>query len=186
MAFSIATFNVKNLIGPDKVYYPFEYLTPEAYGWKRDWLSDQLLQMDADIVGFQEIFDETSLRDVIRECDAKGEEINEISQPTRDKRYRRRAIYRNLKYTPYGTKPNLIVAPNMHSREEDGKRRPGVALLSRHPIVESEAIQDLSDAPLQTSFDQLGGGEAGHWRMTSLSRLILRAVLDVDGREVTV
>ena len=33
MGFTIATFNVKNLIGPDKVYYPFEYLTPEAYAW---------------------------------------------------------------------------------------------------------------------------------------------------------
>lgn len=186
MAFSIATFNVKNLIGPDKVYYPFEYLTPEAYAWKRDWLSDQLLQMDADIVGFQEIFDEPSLRDVIADCDDKGDEINAFSQPTRDKRYRRRAIYRNLKFTPYGAQPYLVVAPNMHSREEDGKRRPGVAILSRFPIVETEIIQDLSDDPLETEFDQLGGGDAGSWRLTSLSRPILKAVIDVDGRHISV
>ena len=186
MAFSIATFNVKNLIGPDKVYYPFEYLTPEAYAWKRDWLSDQLLQMDADIVGFQEIFDAQALADVVAETDAKGHEINEISQPTRDKRYRRRAIYRNLKYTPYGETPNLVVAPNLHSTEEDGKRRPGVAILSRHPIVETQIVQDLSDNPLETSFDQLGGGDAGAWRLTSLSRPILKAVIEVDGRKISV
>lgn len=186
MAFTAATFNVKNLIGPDKVYYPFEYLTPEAYAWKRDWLSDQLLQMDADIVGFQEIFDGEALADVIAECDAKGGEINEFSQPGRDKRYRRRAIYRNLKYTAYGDAPNLVVAPNMHSVEENGRRRPGVALLSRFPIVESQAVQDLSDDPLETPFEQLGGGDAGHWKLTSLSRPILRVVVDVNGHPVTV
>ena len=186
MSFSVATFNVKNLIGPDKVYYPFEYLTPEAYAWKRDWLSDQLLQMDADIVGFQEIFDGAALQDMIAESDAKGREINEFSQPGRDKRYRRRAIYRNLKYTPYGNAPNLVVAPNMHNVEEDGRRRPGVALLSRFPIVESEAVQDLSSDPLETPFEQLGGGDAGHWKLTNLSRPILRAVVDVDGHHVTV
>ncbi|MEL7471445.1 MAG: endonuclease/exonuclease/phosphatase family protein [Pseudomonadota bacterium] len=186
MSFTIASFNVKNLIRPDTVYYPFEYLTPEAYAWKRDWLSDQLLQMDSDIVGFQEIFDESSLRDVISECDAKGVEVNEFSQPGRDKRYRRRALYRNLKYRAYGDAPNLIVAPNMHSVEEDGRRRPGVAMLSRYPILEHEAIQDLSDAPLETGFEQLGGGQAGSWCLKKLSRPIQRVVIDINGHAVTV
>ncbi|MEM7188441.1 MAG: endonuclease/exonuclease/phosphatase family protein [Pseudomonadota bacterium] len=186
MPFTIATFNVKNLIGPDKVYYPFEYLTPEAYAWKRDWLSDQLLQMDADIVGFQEIFDEAALRDVIEECDDKGREINEISQPGRDRKYRRRAIYRKLKYTEYGDSATLVHAPNMHSREEDGSRRPGVSILTRFPVVESEIIQDLKDRPLTTGFDQLGGGDAGEWRLENVSRPILRVVVNIDGREVSV
>lgn len=184
MAFTIASFNVKNLIGPDKEYYPFEYLTPETYGWKVDWLSDQLLQMDADIVGFQEIFDEPSLREVIAECDDKGHDINEISQPGRDRRYRRRAIYRNLKYRPYGPGLNLVYAPNMHNREEDGRRRPGIAVLSRFPIVSAEAIQDLSAMPLETGFQTLSGEDAGSWRLETLSRPIQRVVLDVEGREV--
>ncbi|MEM9062082.1 MAG: endonuclease/exonuclease/phosphatase family protein [Pseudomonadota bacterium] len=186
MSFTIASFNVKNLIRPDTVYYPFESLTPEAYAWKRDWLSDQLLQMDADIVGFQEIFDARSLRDVIADCDTKGIEVNEFSQPGRDKRYRRRAIYRNLKYRPYGDKPNLVIAPNMHSVEEDGRRRPGIAMLSRFPILEHEAIQDLSDDPLATGFEQLGGGEAGSWRLSKLSRPVQRIVIDINGHAVTV
>jgi endonuclease/exonuclease/phosphatase family metal-dependent hydrolase len=186
MAFTIATFNVKNLISADKVYYPFEYLTDEAYAWKRDWLSDQLLQMDADIVGFQEIFDEASLRDVIAECDEKGEDINRVSQPGRDKAYRRRALYRNLKYRPYGKDAGFVFAPNMHSREEDGRRRPGLAILSRHPILEHEIIQDISDDPIETPLGQLGGGDAGHWKLESISRPILRAVIDVEGVPVTV
>lgn len=186
MAFTVATFNVKNLISPDKVYYPFEYLTPEAYGWKVDWLSDQLLQMDADIIGFQEIFDAPALQDVITECDEKGAEINEVSQPDHSKKYRRRAIYRNLKYTPYGPDLNLAYAPNVHNREEDGRRRPGVALLSRFPILSAEAVQDLTDSPLRTVFQSLAGEEAGSWRLDSLSRPIQKVVLDVEGRELTV
>ena len=45
MAFTIATFNVRSLIGPEKVYFPFESLTPAADAWK----ADQLPTMDADI-----------------------------------------------------------------------------------------------------------------------------------------
>ena len=186
MAFTIASFNVKNLIGPDKVYYPFEYLTPEAYAWKRDWLSDQLLQMDSDVVGFQEIFDEPALADVVRECDEKGYEINALSQPGPDKPYRRRAIYRNIRYRPYGSQPTLVFAPNMHSREEDGLRRPGLALLSRFPVVEAEAVQDISANPIDTAFDQLGGGDAGAWRLETLSRPIQRVVIEAEGRQITV
>lgn len=44
--FTIASFNVKNLIGPDKEYYQFQSYTPEEYAWKEDWLADQLLSMD--------------------------------------------------------------------------------------------------------------------------------------------
>ena len=55
--FTIASFNVKNLIGADKEYYEFQKYTPEEYAWKKDWMADQLLTMNADIVGFQEIFE---------------------------------------------------------------------------------------------------------------------------------
>ncbi len=186
MTFTIASFNAKNLISPDKVYYPFEYLTPEAYAWKQDWTSDQLLRLDADIVGFQEIFDEAALRDVITECDEKGLEINRVSQPGRDKKYRRRALYRNLRYRDYGADAELIFAPNMHSREEDGRRRPGVALLSRFPVIESTVVQDLTGMTLSTDLQDLTGADAGSWQLRSLSRPVLRAVLDIDGREVAV
>ena len=186
MAFSIATFNVKNLIGPGKPYYRFETLTDEAYAWKRDWLSDQLLQMDSDIVGFQEIFDEASLGDVVAECDRKGREINAVSQPGWDSPYRRRTLYRNLRYTPYGDGAGLAYAPNMHNREDADHRRPGVAVLSRHPIIEATAVQDLSDDPLVIDLEHLGGGLAGTWTLTSLSRPVQRVVIAIDGREVTV
>ena len=60
-SFTLGTFNVKNLIGADQEYYKWERYTAEEHAWKQDWLSDQLLAMDADIVGFQEIFEEDAL-----------------------------------------------------------------------------------------------------------------------------
>lgn len=58
MQFSIASFNLKNLIGPDREYYRFQSYTPEEYAWKRDWMADQLVDLDADVIGFQEVFEE--------------------------------------------------------------------------------------------------------------------------------
>jgi len=63
--FKVATFNVKNLIGADDEYYSFESYTPEEYAWKLDWLARQLLKLDADVVCFQEVFDENALWDAI-------------------------------------------------------------------------------------------------------------------------
>jgi len=187
-AFTIASFNVKNLIGPDQEYYEFQSYTPEEYAWKLDWMADQLLTMNADIVGFQEIFDEASLTDVIAECDAKGIEVNGFAQPGDDKRYRRRALYRNLVYRPYEPDLHLAYAPNMHNREEDGLRRPGVALLSRFPIREAVAVQDLGADAIEIAFDQLGGapGDAGTWRLQTLSRPIQMVLIEVEGRTVCV
>ena len=63
--FTIASFNVKNLIGAEKEYYTFQRYTAEEYAWKVDWLADQILTMNADIVGFQEIFEEDALTAVV-------------------------------------------------------------------------------------------------------------------------
>ncbi len=191
MSFSVASFNVKNLIGPEKEFYEFLTYTREEYAWKRDWLSDQLLAMDADIVGFQEIFEEEALEEVVAECDAKGAALNDISQPGIEAPYRRRSIFRRLKYTPYnlgdgdGGAGGIVYAPNMHDTGEPGRRRPGLAVLSRYPILDAAVIQDLSADPVEMDLPQLGGGTAGSWRLTNLSRPILRVRVEVEGRTIT-
>ena len=81
--FTIASFNVKNLIEADQEYYKYESYTPEEHSWKQAWLADQVLTMNADIVCFQEIFSEKSLRDVIEEADAEGAEANAANIPGR-------------------------------------------------------------------------------------------------------
>lgn len=196
--FTIASFNVKNLIGPDKEYYKFQSYTPEEYAWKQDWLAEQLLTMDADIVGFQEIFENDALADVIARADALGLASNDASVPDPSKRYHRKAIFRKLAYTPYfgdGGTAGLAFASNLADTGDAGARRPGVAIVSRFgfegPI---EVIQDLHE-PLDIPFAALRGEEdaddAGFFRLSRLSRPILKVKIPIpqDGgpaRVVTV
>lgn len=184
--FTIATFNVKNLIGADREYYRWERYSREEHAWKQDWLSDQLLALDADVVGFQEIFEADALRETVALTNAKGVGVNDISQPDPSSRYARKMIFRRLRFDPY-PEDGLRHLPNLHDTGEPGRRRPGLGVLSRLPFAAPpEAVQDLSDDPVEMRFPQLGGGEAGVYRLTSISRPVMRARIDVAGRAVTV
>ncbi len=182
--FTIASFNVKNLIGADQEYYRFMSYTPEEYAWKEDWMADQIVKMDADIVGLQEIFDEESLRAVITEADRRGIATNEVTLPDRTKRYAKKAIFRKLAYSPY-TDAALAFAPNANDGPA-GERRPGVAILSRFGFVGTpEVIQDLSPA-LTIPMRDLGGDDNGSYTVSRLSRPILKVRIPVGDQVVTV
>lgn len=182
--FTIASFNVKNLIGADQEYYKFEKYTPEEHAWKEDWLADQLLTMDADIVGFQEIFDEDALRMLIDETDRLGILSNEASIPDRSKRYARKAIFRKLAFTPYADAA-LAFAPNANDGKP-GHRRPGVAILSRYGFKgQPEVLQEL-DEPLHIPFQDLDGSDGGHYTIKRISRPILKARVPVGDAVITV
>jgi len=182
--FTIASFNVKNLIGANQEYYRFQQYTPEEYAWKRDWLSEQVQSLDADIVCFQEIFEEAALRDVLDHADAEGAARNAEAIPGEGKRYRKKAIFRKLAYTPYAGAA-LAFATNS-SDGGPGQRRPGVAIVSRLGFEGApEVIQDLAE-PVHIPFSALGGGEAGHYTVTRISRPILKVRVPVGGQVVTV
>lgn len=182
--FTIASFNVKNLIEADQEYYRFEQYTPEEYAWKRAWLADQMLTMNADVVCFQEIFSEASLRDVIIETDELGQAANDAVIPDRNKRYARKAIFRKLAFEPY-TEAALAFAPNSFDGAP-GQRRPGVAILSRFGFVgQPEIIQDLPE-PLSIPFSDLDGSDGGHYQIKRLSRPVLKAKIPVGDTVVTV
>lgn len=182
--FTIASFNVKNLIDPDQEYYRFEQSTPEEYAWKRAWLADQLLTMNADIVCFQEIFTESALRDVIIETDELGQAANAAVIPNRSKGYARKAIFRKLAHDPY-TEAALAFAPNSFDGGP-GERRPGVAMLSRFGFADApEVLQDLPE-PLDIPFQDLDGSDGGSYRISRLSRPILKARIPVGDKVITV
>ncbi len=182
--FTIASFNVKNLIDPEQEYYRFEEYTPEEYAWKRAWLADQLLTMNADIVCFQEIFTEAALRDVIIETDELGQAANDAVIPNRSKRYARKAIFRKLAFEPY-TEAALAFAPNSFDGGP-GQRRPGVAILSRYGFEGTpEIIQDLPE-PLNVPFSDLDGSDGGSYQIKRLSRPILKACIPIGDQVVTV
>lgn len=177
--FTIASFNVKNLIGADQEYYKFESYTPEEYAWKEDWLADQLLTLDADIVCFQEIFELDALKAVIGETDARGVELNAAVIPGRNKKYRRKAIFRKLAYEAY-TDAAVAFAPNINDGEP-GQRRPGLAVLSRFGFVgQPEVIQEMSP-PLEIKFE-----DAGSYTLDRTSRPILKVRVPVGDHVVTI
>lgn len=187
--FTIASFNVKNLIGPDKEYYQFQTYTPEEYAWKEDWLADQLLAMNADVVGFQEIFEEDALQAVIAEADARADTLNAATIPDKSKKYHRKVIFRKLAMDTYKDAA-LAFAPNSADEGIPGKRRPGVAVLSRLGFEGApEIIQDL-ETPLVIPFQPLrgmkGDSDAGQYVLRRLSRPILKVRIPVDGQVITV
>ncbi|NRB01939.1 MAG: endonuclease/exonuclease/phosphatase family protein [Rhodobacteraceae bacterium] len=183
--FTIASFNVKNLIGPDQEYYTFQSYTPEEYAWKVDWLAEQIQTMNADIVGFQEIFEESALRDVIAQADVEGMAGNEDHIPGCNKRYRRKAIFAKLAYHPY-TDAALAVAPNINDGGP-GARRPGLAILSRLGFAEPPVVLQDLETPVDIPFSGMGGDEGGgSFRIEHLSRPILKARIPVGGHIITV
>ena len=61
-----ATFNVRNLALPGVKYYDDqEPFTVVEYDAKVDWLAYQIDLVNADVIGFQEIFSQAALRDVL-------------------------------------------------------------------------------------------------------------------------
>jgi predicted extracellular nuclease len=65
MDFKVGTFNVLNLARPGERFYPDDAAYSNAeFNQKADWIGQQLLRMDADLVGFQEVFHEEALRNV--------------------------------------------------------------------------------------------------------------------------
>ena len=55
-AFSVATFNLYNLVKAETPYYGNRRYSTEQFNRKVAWVAGQLDSMDADIVGFQEVF----------------------------------------------------------------------------------------------------------------------------------
>lgn len=186
--FTIASFNVKNLIGPDREYYQFQGYTPEEYAWKEDWMADQLLMMNADIIGFQEIFELDALQSVLDETSRRAEALSEATIPDRSKRYHRKAIFTRLGVTPY-TGAAVAFAPNSADAGVPGERRPGLAIVSRFGFAEPpEIIQDLAE-PLTIPFSPLRGSEgaeAGHFTLRRTSRPIVKARIAMGEHVITV
>ena len=182
--FRIGSFNVKNLIGPDSEYYRFESYSPEEYAWKEDWLADQLLSMDADVVCFQEIFEEEALRHVVTETDLRGQALNKAVIPDRTKQYARKAIFGKLAYAPYPD-ASLAFAPNA-SDGGPGQRRPGLAVLSRLGFVGLPEVVQVLPKPVEIPFQDLTGEDAGFYRVTRLSRPILKVRVPLGSQVVTI
>lgn len=63
-SFKVGTFNLQNLALPNQSFYHDRY-RPEEYAKKKLWTAEQLNRMQADIVGFQEVFHEQALQEAL-------------------------------------------------------------------------------------------------------------------------
>ncbi len=63
----VATFNLLNLALPETKFYGRNSYSQEEFDKKKAWISRQLNKMDADIIGFQELFEEAALREILDE-----------------------------------------------------------------------------------------------------------------------
>ena len=66
MEIKIGTFNLFNLVAPGVRYYNKKPYSKKEFAKKSEWIGRQLQRMDADLVGFQEVFHESALHQVIR------------------------------------------------------------------------------------------------------------------------
>ncbi|WP_204141426.1 endonuclease/exonuclease/phosphatase family protein [Halomicronema sp. CCY15110] len=68
--FRIGTFNLNNLVLPEVEYYHGECYSSADYHQKVAWTARQLDRMQVDLVGFQEIFQEQALAEVLAATDS--------------------------------------------------------------------------------------------------------------------
>jgi endonuclease/exonuclease/phosphatase family metal-dependent hydrolase len=61
----VGTFNLFNLVLPGTPYYGEQVYDRETYDQKIAWIAGQLRAMEADVVGFQEVFHEAALREAL-------------------------------------------------------------------------------------------------------------------------
>jgi predicted extracellular nuclease len=62
----VATCNTLNLAAPGHVYYDnAEPYDAAEYERKTTWLGEQVARLGADVLGLQEVWDESALRDVV-------------------------------------------------------------------------------------------------------------------------
>lgn len=83
--FKVGTFNLYNLVLPNVTYYGSNKYKPEVYEQKKSWIAGQLSRMNADIVGFQEVFHEQALQETLNQVEFYQESTLVAANPTGEK-----------------------------------------------------------------------------------------------------
>jgi hypothetical protein len=76
MECKIGSFNLYNLVLPDHVYYHNRKYSKNEYDKKTDWIKRQITKMDAQIIGFQEVFHKQALIEALKGTCFKAKNIH--------------------------------------------------------------------------------------------------------------
>jgi len=152
-----ATFNLLNLALPGiRFYADQEPYTQARYDAKADWIAQQIDRLDADVIGFQEVFSQQALRDVLsrtkhyRDAHQVGFDPTETSEPI----------------TQLNAKKSLALTPS-------------VALVSRLPLT--GPISNYTRLPHALAVALPGAITP----ITHFTRPILHVQVVVDGSGIT-
>ncbi len=160
MRFRVASFNVENLIPPDIRYYDRLKDTREQYEAKANWIASILNRAKADIVGVQEVWLEEALTDVAKRSFAFAAGAHIVA-------------------------PGATRAENLTGHLA---KRPRLGLISRYPIKAVSSIQAFPPSINLTVPLRVDGGvvKPVPIAIPQFQRAILRAVVDVQGLDLTV
>jgi exonuclease III len=160
MRFRVASFNVENLIPPDIRYYDRLKDTREQYDAKANWIASILNRAMADIVGVQEVWLEEALTDVAKRSFAFANGAHIVA-------------------------PGATRAENLTGHLA---KRPRLGLISRYPIKAASSIQAFPPSINLTIPLRVDGGvvKPVPVAISQFQRAILRAVVDVQGLDLTV
>lgn len=84
MRFRLGTFNAFNLVAEGVPYYGRLNYNHTDYQKKVEWCAGQLQKMDADVVGFQEVFHRRALEDVAKRSGLYPQAVIEVAGETGD------------------------------------------------------------------------------------------------------
>ncbi|WP_088893691.1 endonuclease/exonuclease/phosphatase family protein [Leptolyngbya ohadii] len=127
-SFRVGTFNVYNLLLPEISYYENRRYSLSEYEQKKRWIGGQLERMQADIVGFQEVFHAEALKEILADT----------------------SMYENARLI-VGDRPSSN-HPNSRPQKANDEK-PKVALVSRFPVLQQEVIDRF---PAAAQFDVEG------------------------------
>jgi len=72
MKIRVGTFNLFQFVEPPYSWYvKHDKFTPVQWEEKTAWIKNQILKMDCDVIGFQEVFSKKALRDIVKELGFK-------------------------------------------------------------------------------------------------------------------
>jgi endonuclease/exonuclease/phosphatase family metal-dependent hydrolase len=160
MRFRIASFNVENLILPDVRYYDRLKDTREQYDAKVNWIASILNRAKPDIVGVQEVWFEEALTDAVKRSFHFAGAANVVA-------------------------PGATRAENL---TDHVAKRPRVGLISRFPV---KAVSSTIAFPPTVDLTvplRIDGGVVKQVPVAvpQFQRPVLRAVIDVNGMDLTV
>jgi predicted extracellular nuclease len=176
-----ATFNVCNLAPPGaKLYDNLMPLTEAEYEAKANWIANQLDQLDADVIGFQEIFSQDALRDVLSRTRKYREAIHAgfDPDPHADRLTPNVALVSRLPLarepTVYASFPENVPCDSGSPDSDRFARAPlhAQVLLPGERIVDVIVVHLKSRRPDYRSSDS--GDDPLHFAMASLRSLVWR------------